>query len=522
MKKALSVIILIIMVSSIILTTTSCSIFNISKNNNKTNNNDNTNNNVVEIPADSYVSVDINPEITLTLDKNGVVLTAVGENEDAQVLLWGEKSLVGMNIEAAVEQITLLASELGYLSEENGTVSVIASGCENSAALDALVSKISAKITATAKQSDLSVTVDTEGAYSLLRQYEAFINEHPDLASTVTVSKFKMALAAHESGDITLVGAVELDDSELIKRIAGAHSEIEAYYTETYEKLHAEAMRVYEIALETEVEKVYAEYLVKKGMILDAKILYAYIYQMYAIASRGLFAAAGTIDFFDTARNYELDEARVSAILISLGLNENEADKLKDSDGKITLDSVLEYADVYLKNLDENVDKEAIKAAIDASIASAEADVIAEADRLANEYKPQIRNMIESSKLVKSTYDSVIGTISPLLPQSLKDEFNGLIADYEKALSTLDTILSGESFDTDDIRAVAIDLKASADKTLGKLEGMLNDDALAEIESEKQAKRDALSAQKAIFEQTIANARKDAEERLAALKAAKS
>ena len=115
MKKIITTILLILMLSSIIITSASCSLIKGTGNDKTDNggNNDEGKNEITQSKAQSFVSLDINPEITLTLDENGAVLTVVGENEDANVLLYGEETLVGMNIEAAVEKITALATELG-------------------------------------------------------------------------------------------------------------------------------------------------------------------------------------------------------------------------------------------------------------------------------------------------------------------------------------------------------------------------------------------------------------------------
>ena len=69
--------------------------------------------------ATSFVSLDVNPEIELTLDENDVVLSVHGANEDARVLLLGEVDLKGKTLDEAVVIITELAVELGYLSEDN-------------------------------------------------------------------------------------------------------------------------------------------------------------------------------------------------------------------------------------------------------------------------------------------------------------------------------------------------------------------------------------------------------------------
>ena len=174
-----------------------------------------------------------------------------------------------------------------------------------------------------------------------------------------------------------------------------------------------------------------------------------------------------------------------------------------------------------MKNIGEDVDKAAIKAAIDESIANAEADVIAEANRLAEEYKPQIKTVITNAELIKTTYDSMLKAISPILPSAVKEELTALMADYNEAIVVLDEMLKDGVPTTDALRKVALDLGEAADKALDKLEALLDEEALAEIEAMKQAKRDAREAEREAFETMIANAKKDAEDRLAALKAAR-
>ena len=60
--------------------------------------------------AVSYVGIDVNPSVSLMLDKNNKVVSVIAENEDAQVLLYGEASLVGMSAEDAAKRGHLTAS----------------------------------------------------------------------------------------------------------------------------------------------------------------------------------------------------------------------------------------------------------------------------------------------------------------------------------------------------------------------------------------------------------------------------
>ena len=59
--------------------------------------------------AQTFVSMDINPSVEFTLDKNNKVLSVHGANEDGQVLLYGEEGIVGADIEVATAKVLELA-----------------------------------------------------------------------------------------------------------------------------------------------------------------------------------------------------------------------------------------------------------------------------------------------------------------------------------------------------------------------------------------------------------------------------
>ena len=77
--------------------------------------------------AVSYVGIDVNPSVSLVLDKNDKVLSVLADNEDAQVLLYGE-NLVGMSADEAAKKIAELSVELGYLNENNRGVNITVEG----------------------------------------------------------------------------------------------------------------------------------------------------------------------------------------------------------------------------------------------------------------------------------------------------------------------------------------------------------------------------------------------------------
>ena len=172
-----------------------------------------------EATSKSFVSLDINPEINLTLDKNNKVISVSGANEDGQVLLYGEKGIIGVDVETAVGNIVNLAIKYGYLDENNTVVGTSVSSSIGNA--DKILAKVNAKIEATKDEDGkLTIKADASGSFALLREYENFKAIHADV--DISLADFKLALAASETGEVTLEVAVKLDTSKLIKIVNDA------------------------------------------------------------------------------------------------------------------------------------------------------------------------------------------------------------------------------------------------------------------------------------------------------------
>ena len=71
----------------------------------------------------SYISMRINPEIELVIDKDGEVVAANAINEDGETVL-GELALIGMTAEEAGEAFTAMALELGFIDVNAEEVNV--------------------------------------------------------------------------------------------------------------------------------------------------------------------------------------------------------------------------------------------------------------------------------------------------------------------------------------------------------------------------------------------------------------
>ena len=413
--------------------------------------------------AASYVNLNINPEISFTVDENGIVLTAVGDNEDGQVLLYGEEGIVGESIESAVDKVVELASEMGYITDENGVVETLVSS--SNADLDAeLLDKIRGRVNVKSEELGIDLEVSTEGAYTLLREIEALRAEYPEneLLSSVSVADYKLALKASESGEITLLAALELDKSELIEKANAAALKIEEYFTDAFSEARAAALAVYEKAMAAALAGKYTAYFTSEGKLLS--LPKAAFYQAYVGAASGIESIADAIELLLEAEDYEIDATRVAGIVDVLGLPAGETEKMKDDDGKITLESIEDYLDVYIKNLPE-ADKAAVEEEIDTFLDSLDSDIEETVAELAKDYATEVETVVEA---LESAVDAVKQFVS-----------SEQLAALDAAVARLTEMVETESLSADELREVSDDLYDEAETLEAELESGLTE---AELE----------------------------------------
>ena len=448
--------------------------------------------------ATSFVSLEINPSIELTVDANDKVVSVYAGNEDAQVLLHGE-SLEELDVEKAVEKITDLAVELGYLSEDNKVVGVSVSG-ESASALE---EKINAKITATAKNLGLSVSLDLEGAYSLLRKYEEFKREHPDKAD-ISVDKFKLAISAAENGEISLEAAVELDDSKLIEKIAEAHKRVEKFATDEFHHAKVTATGLYDSAVMLAVDSVYTTYYAERtaNAIMAGDLLkaangwYGAAYQTYKSTARGFTVIADAYTFVEKAVDYELTEEQVDALVTAFALTDETP--LENPEGEVTIKSVEKFADKAFKNSDEYAAvKETVTQTLDEAYTAARAEFNAK-------YKQAIEDAITKAKSLKEQY-------SALLPDSFKTDIDTIISEIEGIIAT------GE-LNVAKLREYARTFEEKAQDMLEKIKADLSEEEYADLQARIKAAMNSLEENRKDMQDALDKAEKDAKDRLNAKK----
>ena len=465
-----------------------------------------------EAEAASFVSLDINPSIELTLDRNNKVLSVYGGNEDGQVLLYNEEDLVGKDVEAAVEKITSLAVKYGYLDEDNKVVETSVTSAKANKA-QGLLDKVNAKVTATADGLNLSVKCEgVDEAFSLARKLDRIKKQYPDNAAvqSLTPEKLKLVLSATEDGTISLEAAVELDTSELIDRVSKAHKEIEEYATVAYREAKAAASAVYDMAVGDASDAIYTSYYAVKHPMNS---YYAFSYTGYKYSARTLNATANALVYVEKACDYPLNGEQINAAAEALGITEN-IDVLKNSDGEITVNSIYAYADKAFKNSEAAAEIENIKAQLNAALDEVEGQLQEKVDELSAKYETEIA-------AVKEKLDAVAGQINTLIamvPENVKAQMQTIANDCKEIAVEVTEIVKDGKITADEVRALAAKLDEKAAETLAKIEADMTEEELAEVKELQDKAVNALTTAKAQLEKALSDAETQAKAKLEELK----
>ncbi len=463
----------------------------------------------------AYVSLDINPAIEFIVDQDNKVVSVRGENEDGQVLLYEETDIEGVDINLAIERITNLAVELGYLDENNKVVDTIVTS-EDEEFTASLLEKVNTSITATASNLGLTVTTDAEGAYSLLRQMNAFKEKFPNnkAIQNMSIQKFKLVVSASETGEITLEAAVELDDKELISMIKTANAQIEEFATDSYLEAKEKALALYDEATKIAEYGVYTKFYLERVLTHPMTAYYGGVYQMYATAAKSFEVLYKVANLAVKACDYPLNETQIQAIMTSLGMEENEIELLKNSNGDITISSIEAYADKLFKNTPASQELDKVKADLTAALNTIETNIEEIVQELSEEYKPQIEATIASAKqLVES-----IETMMASLPEPMKVILNNCIKDFKEIVSTMESMLEDGKFNLDDLKEFSEKLDTKAKEYLDKIKEDLSEEELAELEKQKAEAVNKLVDKKKELEAALDQAEQEAKAKLASLK----
>lgn len=425
----------------------------------------------------AYVGIDINPSVELTLDKDGKVVTVYGANDDGQVLLWKEETnIVGKSYEDAVEYITELAIELGYLSAENPDVSATVSSDSSDA--DTIRRKVSAKIIAKADSLGLSVTVDSTTAFEVLRALDALKERYPEneAIQNLTPEKYKLAVRAADGGDITVEAAAELNTAELIERVNVVHKKLEGVATEAYRIAKAKANAIFDTASGVILDGVYSTVYGTRALKLLANPSYkdtihlGAAYQAYKTAERTYGAIAELIEYAEEYAKTELDIDTVNRIAAALNLDDTSV--LEDASGDVTVKSVSVYCDKLVR---EGALADAAEDAIE--------DILDEAEEAAQIIASSAEGIRSELETIKGAISGVINSVTtaagafinlPLLPENVKNEYADCL-DYLKSVKDKITAIVSDGVTSDEIEELADEAKDKAEQILERINEDLTD-----------------------------------------------
>lgn len=460
--------------------------------------------------AEAYVSMDINPSVEFTLDKHDRVISVYGANEDGQVLLYGEEGIVGEKIEKAVEKVTELAVQYGYLDENNKVVqtSVTGSGAED------VLGKINAKIEVTANSFNLSVSCENvKEAYSLTRRLAAVKEKYPDNAAVqaLTPEKLKIVISATETGEISFEGAAALDEKELLALVSQAHEKAEAFATEAYHKAKTAASAVYDKAVGAAVDGIYTTYYVVHHPM---NVYDAVAYQGFKTASRGVNAVAEAMIYADKVSEMPFTEAQKKAVVAALGLGENTA-PIENSQGQVTLKSVEAYADKLFKNSQASEELEKMKAALSEALDTAESALEEKAEEFYKQYENEIKTVVGSM-------EGVIGTVDAFLPATVKEQQQTVKNDFAAIGNKVTEALSDGKIAVEEAREIADLLDSKSDEALERIEKTLTSEEKQEVKEIQDKAMETLTSAKTKMESAVAKAETEAKARFEALKAART
>ncbi len=169
--------------------------------------------------ATSYVVIDINPSVELTISSENVVLSAGAINDDAEVLL-SQVTIVGTDVEEASEVLADASVELGFISEEdNAEISITICG-ETVEIEDEVFNKIKDKFCEHVKEKcNFNLGVEKDVLLSLKTELEALKAENPEneAIQKLNIAHYRMIVSAMEKDEtLTLEVALSMSTKQLV------------------------------------------------------------------------------------------------------------------------------------------------------------------------------------------------------------------------------------------------------------------------------------------------------------------
>lgn len=408
--------------------------------------------------ATTYLAIDINPSVELTLDKNEKVLSVKALNDDGKILLF-QADVIGDSVTEATDKLANLAVELGFITDLNNGISLSVIG-ENE---DEIFNKVKVKF-----EEKSGVKVEADVKITLNKELENLKSKYPDnkAIQDLTLKQYRLIKSAMEKNPaLTIEVAVKTDVKELIEIIKA--------YDKIIEDLDDEA--------EDSIERIEKEYERREKELLDSCFDLIDLSQ-----STGLKLLRSAYDYFDNLEEVELEkyenviltDEQIRVVAEKLGITGEDIntfiEKCKDANGQISLDGVEDEIDRIYRNLTASERKafEDLYEAVDDYL-----DELEDAVVIPEELKTEIVNKLKE-------FNTILGVSLPDNITTLED-----LEDYiEDIAETLE----------DRIEAIEDSLKEliKNDKTLKKAYDNKKAEIKAELENIKAQKKQAIEQER--------------------------
>ncbi len=285
--------------------------------------------------AASYVVIDINPTVEMTVSEDNIVISATASNDDAKVLL-NQVKIEGKELEAAAEALADASIELGFIAEnENGNISITVVG-DTQEIEEAVFNKVKGKFRECVEKKchfDLGVVKDV--LLSLETELNALKTANPGNAAiqALNIAEYRMIVSAMEKdATLTLETALTMTNRELMRVIRDGMMK---HSGEEFERL--------ELEMEQELEKL------KDKIYLEIDNALIKMQSQAIIALRDIEHKIEMLEEFELemAQKVTLTEENVRQIATLLGLTAEEEEafvaKCEGLDGTYSVHN-LKYA----------------------------------------------------------------------------------------------------------------------------------------------------------------------------------
>ena len=328
-----------------------------------------------------FVTIDINPSVELVVDANDNVLSAGGANRDAQVMLFQEDGIVGVNVNVAVENVAELAVRYGYLSQETSSVDidVVTERTDG----QAIAQNICARFVDSVANADcdISVNVTCDSLLTIAKELEALKAQYPDQKRIADMSESEYRLVkrvTEADSSIDLESALALSFDDLLEKVKSIHNGAVGKYGADYKRDVENAQFAYDSAKQTLNAGLYVAYFAAKAIStrnFDEKIAYAQraTYALEYLSAKSYELALSNclacLDSFKSSPVYELTPQEMQDIATALGVDVatlEEHTRANESDGEYLVEN--NSLDAYINFLFRNADgqgKEQLAAAYD-------------------------------------------------------------------------------------------------------------------------------------------------------------